>query len=111
VTVYVDDYRVPAQVGHVRGRWSHLTATTPEELHIFAARLGLRRAWFQANCRLPGCPRTGRVCVHFHYDVVDSVRARAVDLGATAVGIRDFGALIAARRAGRPWTGPREPAR
>jgi hypothetical protein len=109
VTVYVDDYRVPAQVSRVRGRWSHLTADTPDELHAFAARLGLRRAWFQARCRVPGCPRTGRVCVHFHYDVVDSVRA--IDLGATAVGIRDVGALIAARRAGQLRTGPREPAR
>jgi hypothetical protein len=45
--------------------------------------------------------------VHFHYDVVDRVRARAIGLGAVAVDIRDFGALVAARRTGQPWPGPR----
>jgi hypothetical protein len=108
VTVYVDNYRVPAQVGRIRGRWSHLTADTPTELHAFAARLGLRRAWFQARCRAPRCPLVSeRVCVHFHYDVVDRVRARAISLGAVAVDIRDLGALAAARRTGQRWPGPR----
>jgi Protein of unknown function (DUF4031) len=111
VTVYVDNYRVPARVGHVRGRWSHLTADTPAELHDFAARLGLRRAWFQARCRAAGCRPAGRVCVHFHYDVVDSVRARAIGLGAAAIDVRDFGALITARRTGQPWPGPNEATR
>jgi hypothetical protein len=99
VTVYVDNYRVPARIGHLRGRWSHLTADTPAELHTFAVRLGLRPAWFQARCRAPKCPGTDRVCVHFHYDVVDTVREHAIALGALAVDVRDFGALIAARRA------------
>jgi hypothetical protein len=99
VTVYVDNYRVAAQVGHVRGRWSHLTADTPAELHAFAARLGLTPAWLQARCHATGCPRLGSVCVHFQYDVVDRVRTRAIDLGATPIDVRDLGALVAARRA------------
>jgi hypothetical protein len=105
VTIYVDNYRVPAQVGQIRGRWSHLTADTPAELHTFADRLGLRRAWFQARCRATRCPSVGGACVHFHYDVTDRVRDRAIGLGATAIDIRDFGALITARRgdrSGRP---------
>lgn len=44
MTVYVDDMRVPARVGRINARWSHLMADTDEELHEFAARLGLRRS-------------------------------------------------------------------
>jgi hypothetical protein len=109
VTVYVDNYRAPARVGRVRGRWSHLTADTPDELHLFAARLGLRREWFQGRCRAARCTEIGPFCVHFHYDVVDRVRARAIDLGATSIDIREFGALITARRAA--WRRTSEPAR
>ena len=98
MTVYVDNYRVPATVGRITGRWSHLTADSPEELQAFAARLGLRQAWFQARCRYATCPAPHGVCVHFHYDVVDSMRTRAVQAGAVTIDIRDFGALITARR-------------
>lgn len=40
MTVYVDDMPIPA-------RWSHLMADTDEELHRFAASIGLRRSWAQ----------------------------------------------------------------
>jgi Protein of unknown function (DUF4031) len=71
MTVYVDDAHI-----EWRGRrWSHLQADTPEELHAFAARLGLRRAWFQSK---PGRPH------HDHYDVPAEVRERAIALGAVA---------------------------
>lgn len=71
MAVYVDDARI-----EWRGRrWSHLQADTPAELHAFAARLGLRRAWFQAK---PGKPE------HDHYDVPEEVRERAIALGAVA---------------------------
>jgi hypothetical protein len=54
-----------------RGRcWAHLVSDESyEELHDFAARLGLRRAWFQGD----------------HYDVPEEVRAEAIALGAEAV--------------------------
>jgi hypothetical protein len=94
VTVYVDDLRVPARVGRISARWSHLTADTREELHQFAARLGMRREWFQGNCKL--CRAE---CVHWHYDVTDTVRNRAIGLGATTITFREMGALIRARRA------------
>jgi hypothetical protein len=60
------------------GRWSgggHLQADTPEELHAFAARLGLRREWFQSK---PGRPEND------HYDLTHAGRARALELGAIA---------------------------
>lgn len=69
MTVYVDDFRVPARVGRINARWSHL-----------------RRAWFQDK------PRGA-----WHYDVTDSMRARALALGAVAVSWREFA---------RVWTRP-----
>lgn len=94
MTVYVDNMRVPATVGRTRGRWSHLTADTQGELHAFADRLGLRREWFQARCKTEPADR----CVHWHYDVTDAVRARALTLGAQAIDIRQMGVLMSARR-------------
>jgi hypothetical protein len=94
VTVYVDDYRVRAKVGRLDARWSHLTADTEAELHEFAERLGLRRAWYQRQCK--GC-RPGR-CYHWHYDVTDSRRTAAIRLGARAITWREMGAVVRARR-------------
>jgi hypothetical protein len=102
MTVYVDDARIPARVGRISGRWSHLTATTQDELHAFAAQLGLQRRWFQTcrNTRL--CPPAQ--CPHWHYDVTEGRRAAAIQAGAVPIGIRDLGALITARRRGETWT-------
>ncbi len=97
MTVYVDDARIPARVGRVYGRWSHLTADTRDELHQFAAALGLRRTWFQTCKRSSACQPAQR-CVHWHYDVTDAKRSEAIAAGAQAIGIRDMGQLIRARR-------------
>lgn len=75
MTVYVDDMRVSARVGRLSARWSHLMADTDEELHEFAARLGLRRSWHQK----PGTPIS-------HCDVTDSKRDEALRLGAVPIG-------------------------
>lgn len=93
MTVYVDDFRVPKRIGRINGRWSHLTADTPDELHEFAARIGLRRSWFQGRCRLASCDP----CPHFHYDVVEAKRGEAISAGATAVTIRELGDLVRAK--------------
>jgi hypothetical protein len=76
VAVYVDDWRQAATVGPVTDRWSHLTADSTEELHRFAAGLGLRRAWFQGHAHDP---------LRDHYDVTDRLRREAIDRGAVAV--------------------------
>jgi hypothetical protein len=99
VTVYVDNFRSPATVGRIRGRWSHLTADSPEELHEFARSIGQRRGWFQAHCKHGACPSIDGVCAHFHYDVVDRRRDAAIAAGAKAIDIREMGALVSARRA------------
>lgn len=94
MTVFVDDFRVPARIGRINGRWSHLTATTKDELHAFAAKLGMQRSWFQERCKYGKCDP----CPHWHYDVTDSVREQALALGAESIDIRDLGALVSLRR-------------
>lgn len=66
MTVYVDD----AVVSWRGRRWAHLLADTLDELHAFAATLGLPREAFQ--------DKTSGA----HYDVPAEVRARALTLGA-----------------------------
>jgi hypothetical protein len=69
MTVYVDD-----AVTLWRGqRWAHLMADRLDELHAFAARLGLPRHAFQD--RPSGA----------HYDINAAMRAQAVELGALAI--------------------------
>lgn len=92
MTVYVDaivDYTIIAKAKGLRWtHWCHLTADTREELHAFAARLGLRRSWFQnaGNYR-------------WHYDVVPTKRAQALRLGAVEIDRHGLAALMAKRRA------------
>lgn len=93
VSVYVDH----AFAAGDWGRWSgggHLQADTLGELHEFAARIGLRREWFQAR---PGRPEND------HYDLTRAGRALALRLGATdedrRAGTRRRQAIRQARRA------------
>jgi Protein of unknown function (DUF4031) len=89
MTVYVDNYRVPARVGRLTARWSHLFVAPGddlEELHAFAARIGLRRTWFQD--KPPLC----------HYDVTDTKRQQAIAAGAKAITWHETGRFAAAGR-------------
>ncbi len=75
MTVYVDELlpypgaKPPFDKGSC-----HLSADTLDELHEFAASIGMKRAWFQDHKLLP------------HYDLTPSRRAVAVHLGATQEG-------------------------
>lgn len=81
--IYVDRFRVPADVTDARSgrtyssRWSHLVSDQidPSELHAFAARVGMRREWFQP----------GRDAVGDHYDLTDPKRRKAIRLGAKEI--------------------------
>ncbi|MGE3289387.1 MAG: DUF4031 domain-containing protein [Pseudonocardia sp.] len=98
MTVYVDDAYVPATVGHVTSRWCHLVsdADDPTELHAFAARIGLRRAWFQPGRRPgDGSPDPTKN----HYDLTEEARARAVAAGAVEITAHEGGRMRLARRA------------
>ncbi len=61
--------------------WYDLTADTEDELHAFAAELGIPRQGFQ-----PG-PLVGvqQVSVSWHYTVTAAERDRAIALGAQAI--------------------------
>lgn len=96
MAVYVDDFRVRARVGTVTARWSHLIADSKEELHEFAHRLGLKRAWFQDPV-ISGKPKAkpgSRLAENWHYDVTDSKRRLAIALGAHAISCRELAAVI-----------------
>lgn len=81
MTIYVDDMRRSARVGSVKGRWSHLFTDQDDqtELHNFAARLGLQRGWFQ------GAKWETTHPWRCHYDVTDSMRDRALEMGAQPI--------------------------
>ncbi|GHA79703.1 DUF4031 domain-containing protein [Cognatilysobacter bugurensis] len=80
MTVYVDDAVMPW-----RGqRWAHLMADSLDELHAFAARLGLPRHAFQDK-------RSGA-----HYDVSAAMRLQAVALGAQPISRHRDRALVRA---------------
>jgi len=71
--VYVDEATYPW-----RGKkWCHLTADNLAELHQFAAKLKLKREWFQ-NKRIP------------HYDITESKRLKAIELGAIAISTKEM---------------------
>ncbi|GAT01321.1 DUF4031 domain-containing protein [Mycolicibacterium fortuitum] len=100
MTVYVDDVRIRATVGRHDAVWSHLFADTQDELHAFAARLGLRRSWFQDPVKSgkPFKARPGSRASHnWHYDVTEGKRCQAVALGAVEVSWREAVAIIDAR--------------
>jgi uncharacterized protein DUF4031 len=81
MAAYVDRMFLAASVQNGsrihRSRWCHLTADTVAELHEFAARIGLRREWFQ--------PDTKSIRGGWHYDVTMPKRALAVRHGAQEV--------------------------
>jgi hypothetical protein len=79
----VTEYPADMTRGLPGRRWSHMVSDVgEEELHAFAARLGLKRAWFQ--CR----PKASAA----HYDITRSKRALAVKLGAVVVSGRELAA-------------------
>lgn len=87
MTILVDgltDYGEIAKAKNLRWtEWCHMVSDTGEaELHAFAERLGLKRAWFQG--RHNGSASTA------HYDLIASKRRLAVRLGAIEVSSREL---------------------
>lgn len=87
MTVYVDEtLEWPG-----KGLWCHMATDSPEgvlELHRLAAKIGMKRSWFQNRPNLP------------HYDLRPSMRAKAIAAGAVAVS-----SLELVRRCRRPMLG------
>lgn len=85
MSVYVDSVRIKWK-GMV---WCHLVADSLPELHAFAAKLGLKRAWFQDK---KSCP---------HYDICLSKKMKAIELGAKEIDKREMVKIIKELRAAR----------
>lgn len=76
MTVYVDQLqRWPTKLAIFKHGSCHMLADTDEELHEFARRMSLKRAWFQDK------PVWAR-----HYDLTPAKRSVALRLGAVEVG-------------------------
>jgi hypothetical protein len=70
-----------------RGRkWCHLLADDIDELHSFAASLGLKPSWFQDKGNFP------------HYDLTESKRELALRRGAVAVSRQEVWQIALALR-------------
>ena len=82
MTVYVDDMCDSPMGAFGRMKMSHMIADSDEELHAMADRIGVARRWFQDD----------------HYDICKSKRARAFELGAKAVTMRELGHILCAKR-------------
>lgn len=101
MTVYVDAPRVYLSSLVKRGAalrsglvWSHLWADDDDELHAFAARLGMRREWHQ--------PAPAGRPWRSHYDLTPRRRAAAVALGAVEVETREYLARRMREARGQP---------
>jgi hypothetical protein len=87
VGCYVDAVRAYPDAGLRFTHYCHLLADTRDELHAMADSLGIPRRAFQDH---PW---------RWHHDLPAHLRPRAVELGATEIGMHEVGALLRARRA------------
>jgi len=88
--IYIDELRrwVPNAPWPFRDGSAHLTADSLDQLHTFAAIIGLKRSWFQDG-RIP------------HYDLTSKKHALAVRCGAVFVPAKEQARKrIAARATG-----------
>ena len=83
MTVYVDEMKRPLG----RMVMCHMVADTPQELHIMAAKIGIRARWIQFH---------GTVKEHF--DISLGKRTLAVKKGAVEITILEMGEFMRKRR-------------
>lgn len=84
MTVYVDDMCAP----YGCMKMCHMLAGTDEELHLMAARIGVARKWWQSPEKTSGS----------HYDICLPKKARAIELGAVPVMLRQMAAMNMRRK-------------
>ena len=86
MAILVDPLREYPDTGLPFRHWAHLVSDPSfEELHAFAAELGIPRRFFQGD----------------HYDLPSHLRSRALELGAEPVTTRDRLARMAGPRGDR----------
>ena len=74
MSVFVDNLRM--MPFHRPGRWSkccHMVASSVDELHSMAERLGVKKKWCHEGGKMP------------HYDLTRNKRSMAIKLGACEV--------------------------
>lgn len=92
--IYVDDMCF-SPMGRFRNmRMSHMIADTVEELHRFAAKIGLKRSWFQDKLSGP------------HYDISMSKRRLAIFHGAREITMKECAAICWCQRSGVSYSAP-----
>lgn len=64
----------------------HMVATTEDELHAMADRIGVARRWFQSDASWP------------HYDICKAMRAKAVRAGAIEKTNRELATVVLSMR-------------
>jgi Protein of unknown function (DUF4031) len=90
--IYVDAIQHYPQCQLRYKDWCHMaTDASLEELHQMAARLGLRRTWFQNKP------------THPHYDLTPGKRAQAIRLGAQAVSTPELLRRCYPHTLGKAW--------
>lgn len=99
MTIYVDSVFIPATVKGHKAKWCHLVTDQYDsaELHPFAQRIGLKRSYFQYMAKLS----KGSVAPPWmwHYDVVESMRDKAIAAGAVELPGWELGSIMDAKRA------------
>lgn len=95
MTIYVDSVFIAATVKSRKARWCHLVTDQYDsaELHPFARKIGLKRAYFQY-----ASPRAIAPPWRWHYDVTESVRDKAIAAGAVVLPGWELGLIISAKR-------------
>ena len=82
--IYVDNlqdftFSTANYLKRVSGWWCHMWSdTSVDELHEFAARLGLKLRWFQNKPKFP------------HYDLTPNKRVEAIRLGAKVGSLQEY---------------------
>lgn len=84
MAVYVDDMRAPYR----NMRMAHMLATSEEELHAMADRIGVKRKWWQSPDKTSGS----------HYDICLAKRELALKAGAIPITLRQAAAMNFRRR-------------
>ena len=87
MSCYVDTVRDYPDAGLRHTRFCHLLADTRDELHAMAEALGVPHRYFQDH---PW---------RWHHDLPEPLRARAIELGAREVSLREVGLLLRRRKA------------
>lgn len=87
MAVYVDDMCITSLGVYGRMRMSHMIADTSEELLEMADKIGVKRRWLQ---------RPGTCWEHF--DICKAKRAKAIQLGAKQITMRQLVQKVQERR-------------